>query len=88
MTEREKEPQFEIQYPCVWEYKAIGHQKETLREVVDSIFQERTCEIVYSKGSSSGKYHSFNIEMEVQHEEERNHFYRLLKKSSHVLIVI
>jgi len=83
MREEEK-----LQYPCNWQYKAIGRQQDLLHEAIRGVFQGVACEITYSHSSKTGKYHSYTIEMMVADELERNRYFQELKKSSHIIMVI
>ncbi len=44
--------------------------------------------IKFSHSSSSGKYHSFNAEIEIQDEEERLAFYRALHEHPDIYVVL
>jgi len=78
----------EIEYPCVWQYKAIGRSRDLLLESIEAVFCGESCEVTYSNSSRSGKYHSYTVELEVADEDSRNRFYMGLKNSAHVVMVI
>jgi len=87
MTEKQQ-CQLELEYPCEWQYKAIGKDKEKVEEAVEGIFQGHESIIQYSHGSRTGKFHSFSIDLVVANEEERLGFYEALKKNPQIMIVI
>lgn len=78
----------EIEYPCRWIYKVIGLDYDLARHAVLEVIHDRDCEISYSKSSSAGKYHSMNVEVHVESEEERNRFYIELKQHPAVKMVL
>ncbi len=78
----------EIHYPCVWQYKVIGQNQHLTKEAIIEICAPVPVEITYSHSSSSGKYHSFNAEIEIQDEEARNSIFRALKNHSAINMVI
>lgn len=77
-----------LEYPCVWQYKVIGRDKNQLELVILDIFAGCSCEIKYSNTSKTGKYHSYAIDLEVSDDENRLGYYQRLKSYSHVLMVI
>jgi uncharacterized protein len=78
----------EIRYPCVWQYKVIGREHSLIKEAIEEICAPVPVSITYSHSSSSGKYHSYNAEIEVQDEEARIAIYRALHNHSAIQIVI
>lgn len=77
-----------IVYPCQWSYRVIGQDREGVREAVEIILCNRDFLLYYSKGSTGGKYHSWNIDIVVSSEEERNHLFAQLKGHPAVVMVI
>ena len=82
----EKKP--EIHYPCVWQYKVIGQDQYLIQEAIRDICDPVPVAITYSHSSSSGKYHSFNAEIEVQDEEARVSIYNALHNHSAIKVVL
>lgn len=78
----------EIHYPCVWQYKVIGENKEKVIQAIEAIAEPIPVFITYSHSSSSGKYHSFNAEIEVQDEEARLAIYRALHQHPQIKVVL
>lgn len=77
----------EVIYPCRWQYKVIGVEKNVLVEAIHDIVSESAHQLSPSKISKSGKYHSFNLEIVVESEESRNFFFNELKSHSAVTMV-
>ncbi len=73
-----------IDYPCPWLFKVIGVGGGEVEEAIRKTVDANSCIITASKISSTGKYHSVDLEMEVVSEEHRNRIYREL--SAHVSI--
>ena len=78
----------EIHYPCVWQYKVIGADGESVQRAVREICKPVPVSITYSHSSSSGKYHSFNAEIEVQDDEARLSLYRALQDHPDIKVVL
>lgn len=78
----------EIDYPCKWLYKVIGEEKEAIRAAVYHICSGKDITYSYSHSSSGGKYHSFNVEVEVKNEEERLSIYNLLNNHAAIKVVM
>jgi len=75
-----------IDYPCPWLFKVIGAGSGELEKAIRETIGTDCFTITASKKSSSGKYHSVNLEMEVVSEEHRNSIYREL--SAHVSVKV
>lgn len=78
----------EIHYPCVWQYKVIGQDQHLIQEAIKEICKPVPVAITYSHSSSSGKYHSFNAEIEVQDDEARVSIYNALHNHSAIKVVL
>lgn len=78
----------EIEYPCRWLYKVIGEEKDAIKEAVYHICKGKELTYSYSHSSSGGKYHSYNVELEVEHEEERLSIYNLLNNHAAIKVVM
>jgi putative lipoic acid-binding regulatory protein len=78
----------ELEYPCAWQYKAIGMDKDMLKLSIEIVFKNHQCEITYSNSSKTGKYHSYCIDLQVTSEEERIGLFHALKSDAQVKMVI
>ena len=78
----------EIDYPCLWQYKVIGREQHLVIDAIKEICAPTAVTITYSHSSTSGKYHSFNAEIEVQDEAARIAIYRALHDHPAVKIVL
>ena len=78
----------EISYPCSWPYKVIGEHQEAIKEAVYHICAGKETTFTYSHSSSGGKYHSFNVELEVENEEERLSIHNQLSNHPSIKVVM
>lgn len=66
----EKKP--EISYPCSWKYNLIGHDISSIEKAARAILADAAHSLTKSKQSSSGKYVSVNLELDVTSEAHRD----------------
>lgn len=76
-----------INYPCKWSYKIIGSDKEQMQAAVFEILQDKY-EMLPSKSSVKGNYHSFDVHTQVSNEEERYRIFFALKDCEAIRFVI
>lgn len=77
-----------IDYPCPWLFKVIGVDREAVAVAIVEVVGEAEHLLTYANSSSGGKYHSFNLELVVESETHRDHFYRELAARAVVKVVI
>ncbi len=82
------EQKLELEYPCDWRYKVIGHEREALEKAIKEVILERAHKTNHSKSSSGGKYVSINLDLLVQNEDDRKFIYEALKAHQHVKMVL
>ena len=78
----------DISYPCSWEYKVIGSDRQRLEEIIISVCTPLRPTITLSNVSSSGRYYSLNATLEVESEEMRLNIFKRLQDSKDVKMVI
>ena len=78
----------EIEYPCPWLFKIIGGEREAVAAAIGEVVGEAEHILTYSHASSSGKYHSFNLELLVASETHRDGLYCALAAAAVVRVVI
>lgn len=78
----------EINYPCDWLYKVIGENPEAVKEGVFQVLAGKDFIFTDSHTSSGGKYHSFNVELTVDNEEERLSIYNKMVNHAAIKVVI
>lgn len=84
----ESEQKLQLQYPCNWCYKIVGHERSGLEIAAIEVFSERLYTLVPSNTSKNGKYISMNLELLVHNEDERTFFYETLKAHVHIKMVL
>lgn len=88
MTEKNRQQQPEIAYPCHWQYKLIGEKSDTLKQAVRDIIKESPHSLTPSQSSRTGKYVSYNLEVFVSSEEVRDYYFRELRSHAAIKIVL
>lgn len=78
----------EISYPCSWQYKIIGTDRESIIDTVMDILPDTDHLLINSHTSSGGRYVSMNLELVVQSEEQRLSLYNQLVKNTAIKIVL
>lgn len=78
----------DISYPCRWEYKVIGEDRQTLTEVIFAACAPAVPDIELSNISSSGRYYSLNATLTVADEETRLIIFERLQVHPAVKMVI
>jgi uncharacterized protein len=78
----------EIDYPCLWLYKVIGKDPESIREAIISSCKEVPVIISPSHSSSHGSYWSFNAELMVANEKMRLSIYQSLTEHPDIKLVL
>jgi len=79
---------YKLVYPCEWQYKVIGSDKDQLHQAITHVIKDSSCSITPSNSSKAGKYHCLNLEITVRNEEERNLIYTSLKEHPDVKVVL
>ena len=77
-----------IEYPCPWEYKAIGWNEGSMREAIAEIMADRVHEVSFSRTSSSGRYCSLLLVVTVESEGHRNEIFKALHEHRHICRVL
>ena len=78
----------EIEYPCRWKYKVVGSDQGLIRSAIAEIVREREYTINLSRSSKGGKYHSLNLQMNIDNDESRVEIYEALKKHPAIKLVL
>lgn len=81
----------EIQYPCRWQYRLIGEDRESMlvaiRAAVGASGMD-LCTIIEGNVSSSGRYSTITLELEVKDEEERLRLYHFFSDHPAIRVVL
>ena len=77
-----------IEYPRPWDYKIIGLTEDAVRIAIVAVVAGRDYKLAFSKFSKKGKYLSFDLEMEVRDQADRDRIFNLLKQRPEIRMVI
>ncbi len=77
-----------IEYPCKWNYKAVGRDKFELKREISKAILEHDFEITSSKLSRNGKFIGLNVDVTVNSDEERREVYGKISALKCVLQVV
>jgi putative lipoic acid-binding regulatory protein len=77
-----------IEYPCQWEYKAIGWDEDSMRKAIADIMADQSHELSFSRASSSGRYCSLLLVVTVQDEGHRNSIFSALQRHPQIRMVL
>ena len=61
----------QIDYPCVWQYKLIGMDRQAIQAAVAFHLSDVPYSLSDSRKSGGGKYLSMNLEVSVESDEQR-----------------
>ncbi|MBM3990062.1 MAG: DUF493 domain-containing protein [Planctomycetes bacterium] len=78
----------EIRYPCVWTYRIIGWDEPRLRAVVASVVGDGAHRLLLARESSTGKYRTLQLELEVRDEAHRTAVFTLISQHPDVRFVL
>ncbi len=82
----EKKP--EISYPCSWKYNLIGSDIRSIEKAASEILADGSHSLTKSKQSSSGKYVSMNLELEVTSQSHRDSIFIQFREHIDIKFVI
>ncbi|WP_339135062.1 MAG: DUF493 domain-containing protein [Candidatus Electrothrix sp. GW3-4] len=78
----------EIHYPCVWQYKVIGMERQAIQAALSEELGDAPYSLSESRTSRKGKYISLNLELTVHNEEQRLHLYSSLTAHPSIKLVL
>ena len=78
----------DIEYPCEWGYKLIGTDKVALQACIFDVVGKRAYKTKGGNTSSKGKFHSINMQCNVESEEDRNKIFKTFSDHPAVKMVI
>jgi uncharacterized protein len=76
-----------IDYPCRWVYKVIGPDEARMRAAIAEVIPGGW-EITASRSSTTGKYLSLDVTVQVEDEASRLSIYEALRKDPSVKVVL
>lgn len=77
----------EIHYPCLWEFRIIGEDKQDLERIVGELVA-KPYTLDEKNHSSKRRFVSMHLSVEVESEEERNALYQSLSTHKAIKMVL
>ncbi len=78
----------ELEYPCNWKYKIVIIESINVKYISKDIFGERDHKVKESNVSKKGKFKSYNIELIVHSDDDREEIHRLLGEHKDIKMVL
>ena len=78
----------ELQYPCAWCYKIIIKDEHNANAIARNILEDREHKVSKSKASSKGKFKSYNVDLTVHSDEDRENLHKLFGDHKNVKMVV
>jgi putative lipoic acid-binding regulatory protein len=78
----------EISYPCSWQYTLLGTDITAIKKASAEILAETEHSLVESKKSSTGKYVSVHLELDVISEVHRDSIFFQFREHIDIKFVI
>jgi uncharacterized protein len=78
----------EIHYPCRWQFRLIGENRDAMCEAIRSLVNIADYEISEGNVSSHGRYIGLNLELAVNDEADRLRFYQVFSRHPAIRIVL
>ncbi len=78
----------EIEYPCVWQYKVIGTDRQAVREAIAACLGDAPYSVSDSRVSRGGRYVSLNLEVTVYSDFNRLRLYEVLGDHPAVKVIL
>jgi putative lipoic acid-binding regulatory protein len=78
----------QIDYPCIWQYKLIGMNRQAVQAAAAACLGDAPYSLSDSHCSGGGKYLSLNLEVSVDNEEQRIGLYHALAGHPAVRMVL
>ncbi|PIF03546.1 MAG: DUF493 domain-containing protein [Arcobacter sp.] len=77
-----------LNYPCSWKYKVVVLKDTNTKCVCDDVFKGRKHNLCQSNVSKNGKFKSYDIELLVHNDEDREELHKLLNAHQDIKMVL
>lgn len=78
----------EINYPCRWQYRLIGEDRDAIMEAIRASVDMTDCTIIDGNVSSGGRYLSLTLECPVSDEAQRLRLYQHFSTHPAIRVVL
>jgi putative lipoic acid-binding regulatory protein len=80
--------ELKLDYPCLWQYKAIVASDVCIKSVTKDILHQRDHSIKPSNNSKEGKYASYTLSVLVHSDDDRKMLFECLKQVESIKFVL
>ncbi len=77
----------DIKYPCEWKYAIIGEDEKVISNIVSEIIKKPYI-LELKNHSKKGKFISLHLVVNVDSEEQRNEYFKLLSTHKDIKMVL
>lgn len=77
-----------IEYPCEWEYRVIGSDREQIRAAVAEVMGDATYSLTDANRSREGRWLSMSLQVVVASEERRDAIHKALHEHRSIRFVL
>ena len=77
-----------IDYPCLWQYKILGRDKNEILAAIDKVFDGKASMVGAPRESSGKKYTSLSCSVKVDSENARLAYFDALSRQPGVVMVL
>ena len=78
----------ELEYPCNWCYKIVLLNEKNAKKIASTILEDRDHKVTNSKTSSKGKFKSYNIDLTVHSDEDREDLHKKFHAHKDIKMVV
>jgi len=78
----------ELEYPCNWCYKIVLLNDTDPHQTAKDILDEREHKVTNSKSSSKGKFKSYNVDLTVHSDEDREDLHKKFHGHKDIKMVV
>jgi putative lipoic acid-binding regulatory protein len=77
-----------LDYPCSWCYKIVLLNEHNANAIARNVLEHREHKVTKSKVSSKGKFKSYNIDLTVHSDEDRENLHKVFGEHKNVKMVV
>ena len=77
-----------LDYPCSWCCKIVLKASDDAKEIAKDILGDRKHKVTSSNKSKNGKFHSYNVDLQVHSDEDRNELHQKFHNHKDIKMVV
>ncbi len=78
----------ELEYPCKWCYKIVLLNEKNAKKITKTILEDREHKITNSKTSAKGKFKSYNVDLTVHSDKDREDLHKKFHSHKDIKMVV